>query len=426
MFRSWAILSGSVMLVFMPHWFTPIEQGYYYTFASLIGLQIFFELGLNYVVMQLVSHEFAHVQLSSDGRLTGDAAYLDRLASLGAMLRKWYTRAALAFWVVVGLAGVVFFASRADLPAVRWLPVWLTLITVVSANLYFSPLIAMLEGCGMVGHIAQMRLRQAITGSLVTWTLLSFDASLYAVPVLPAVGLVLTSVWLRKHGGILQQLKSRARGSIVHRLSWRKDVFPLQWRIALSWISGYFIFQIFSPLLFAWQGPIEAGRVGMGLALFNALTTVGMSWVNAKAPQFGAHVARRERAELNGLFVAVAKRSVAFTFLGSMGILFLAQVAQAMNLVIATRLPTLPILAFLAIVTVANSVIFASAAYMRAHREEPMLVPSITLGMLTAVAAYFGARQSAWATMALYAAITVCVALPWTISLFLKYYKRAA
>lgn len=34
------------------------------------------------------------------------------------------------------------------------------------------------------------------------------------------------------------------------RVSWKTEIWPLQWRIALSWLSGYFIFQLFTPILF--------------------------------------------------------------------------------------------------------------------------------------------------------------------------------
>jgi hypothetical protein len=61
--RGWQVISGGVMLIFVAHWMTGIEQGFYYTFSSLIALQIFFELGLNYVVMQIVSHESAHLRI---------------------------------------------------------------------------------------------------------------------------------------------------------------------------------------------------------------------------------------------------------------------------------------------------------------------------------------------------------------------------
>ena len=50
--RGWGLLSGLVTLLLVVRYLTPDEQGYYYTFASLLAMQILFELGMSVVVMQ--------------------------------------------------------------------------------------------------------------------------------------------------------------------------------------------------------------------------------------------------------------------------------------------------------------------------------------------------------------------------------------
>ncbi len=45
-------------------------------------------------------------------------------------------------------------------------------------------------------------------------------------------------------------------------ISWRREVWPFQWKIAVSWLCDYFIFQLFTPVLFAFRGPVEAGQDG--------------------------------------------------------------------------------------------------------------------------------------------------------------------
>ena len=53
---------GSVFSVFLVVKFmTNLEQGYYYTFGSIVAIQIFFELGLNTIITQYAAHENAHL-----------------------------------------------------------------------------------------------------------------------------------------------------------------------------------------------------------------------------------------------------------------------------------------------------------------------------------------------------------------------------
>ena len=46
----------------------------------------------------------------------------------------------------------------------------------------------------------------------------------------------------------------------TEKISWRKEVFPMQWKIALSFMSGYFVFQLFTPVLFHYQGAEVASQ----------------------------------------------------------------------------------------------------------------------------------------------------------------------
>jgi hypothetical protein len=70
--RVWSLVAGASTIIMIPSCLTASEQGYYYAFASLLALQIFFELGFNQVIMQLVSHEAAFVQFNKDGKIVGE------------------------------------------------------------------------------------------------------------------------------------------------------------------------------------------------------------------------------------------------------------------------------------------------------------------------------------------------------------------
>lgn len=43
-FRVWSIFAGGILIVSIPFIFDSEEQGYYFTFASLIALQVFLNL----------------------------------------------------------------------------------------------------------------------------------------------------------------------------------------------------------------------------------------------------------------------------------------------------------------------------------------------------------------------------------------------
>lgn len=422
--RGWQIIAGGVMVLLIPVWLTKVEQGYYYTFASVLALQVFFELGMNQVIIQMVSHDYAHIRVTQKGQLSGDAKRVDRLAALVGLLRRWYGIAASLFFVMVSIGGAWFFSTKGNLSVTAWIGAWLLLTLGTALNLYLSATLTVLEGCGEVAGVARMRTVQSMSGNALMWLALGLGAGLWAMPLVPLVGAAYTAYWLHTQSASVHRLQRHAQSTpkqdLIH---WRTDIFPFQWRIAVSWISGYFIFQLFTPIAFARLGAVEAGRLGISMAVFSALLTVGMSWVNAKLPAFAAHVSRGERANLNALFNSVVKRSMAFTLIATVAIITIVEVMTSLNIASIQRFASLPVVICLAIVTLTNCFIFAAAAYMRAHKEEPMMVPSVVTGLATLVAATTGSMYGVLPMMLLYASVTTCIALPWTGIIFARYYR---
>ena len=425
LFRGWGILAGGATMILLPWRLNPVEQGYYYTFGSVLALQVFFELGLNQVVMQLVSHEAAHLEFTADGHLQGDDARLDRLGGLVRLMRRWYATAALLFAAVATATGIVFFMRKGTLPPSQWLAVWAILVGSTSLNLFLSPRLAMMEGCGRVGQVARLRLLQSMVGYGLLWSLLLAGVGLWVAVAVPTLAAVSTLWWLRTHGAPLQRLALR-RPAVSAEVNWRRDVLPLQWRIAVSWASGYFIFNLFTPIVFSHHGAVEAGRLGMAMSVFNAVTTVGLSWINAKAPAFTMHISRGESAALDRLFRSVALRSTLFTAALAFAVVGVDWIATRHGVAAASRVAPTPVLFWLAWATVVNVVVYCAATYMRAHREEPMVPVSVLAGLLTVIAVCETASSDLATMMMLYAAISTFVALPWTALLFRGYAKRHA
>lgn len=424
--RGWSILAGGVTLLLLPFGLSETQQGYYYAFAGLIAMQAFFDLGFNSVIVQLVSHEFSHLRRDPvTGQLQGDPSHRSRLASLLLLLRHWYRIAAALFFVCLCPAGYLFFQDRGDLSLGAWLGPWALQLCFTALNLYFSCFLAVSEGQGQVGSVAKLRLRQSMLGYGLFWALLLAGVGLWVAPVLPAVGAAMSALWLRGRHDDLRF--DAAPGVTPARISWSKEIFPFQWRIALSWISGYFIFSFFTPMVFHHQGAVEAGRIGMTLSIFNSLSVLGMSWVSAKVPDFSMLIAQRRRQELNELFVSVLHKSLLGTAVICVSAVLVIAGLRELGFPPMQRLARVPVLACLTVVTLVNTVIFSMAAYMRAHKEEPMLWNSVVMGAAVLAAVWCFSQVSVIATMLGYMGLVVFLALPWTLLIFFqRYYRRAA
>src|SRR5579864_6487677 len=67
--RLWSSAAGLVTVALIARFLSPAEQGYYYTFGSLVALQIIFELGFSFVILQMACHESASLTIAPDGTI---------------------------------------------------------------------------------------------------------------------------------------------------------------------------------------------------------------------------------------------------------------------------------------------------------------------------------------------------------------------
>jgi hypothetical protein len=381
--RGWSALSGLGTLLLMTRFLSPVQQGYYFTFGSVLGLSVFFELGLSLVLIQFASHERASLEWTAEGTLEGDPAAKARLASLLRRSLKWYAVAAGLLAIVLLPVGFVFF-SRHPNPGVTWQVPWIWIVLVTSLTVALTPVLAILEGCGLIAKIARLQMWQNFAGSLLLWLVLIRHGGIYSAPVTNTVVLAAQLVWVgtRQKAFLKDLLQYRGHAA---QIDWRGEVWPLQWKIALSYISGYLIFQLFNPLLFATRGAAAAGQMGLSLALMGAIGTIALAWVATKTAPFGVLIARKEYGELDRLFFPCLWQSLTLVCIACSLVWGVSWLLQSAHFPIGSRLlPPLP-LGFLALAAVANHVVFAEAIYLRAHKQEPLLVLSVGVACLLAV-----------------------------------------
>jgi hypothetical protein len=386
--RVWSVLAGPVSVILIASRLSPEEQGYYYTFASIVSFQVVFELGLGLVVTQFASHEKAFLEWQADGTLGGSDVEKGRLAALLRKTLQWYGVATGLTALALLVGGTLFFARRPT-AVTGWQSPWIAVAVLAGATLFLTPFLSMLEGCGLVADVARARAWQAIASNLAGWAVLIAGGRLWVSPAISGMSLLVGGVWvLLTYRRFFSDLL-KTRGS---EMSWRKEVWPFQWRIAASWISSYFIFHLFIPVLFASRGAAEAGRMGMSLSLASAVYMVANSLLATKTPLFGELIARRDFAELDARFFPAMWRSLGVMAAGAAaifgGVLMLHTIGHRWSTRLLDPLPFALLLATMMV----NTIFFAEAVYLRAHKQEPLLGVYVASAIAVSASTFFIGR----------------------------------
>lgn len=387
-----AAVSGVASIFFISLCLSEEQQGFYFTFGSIVALQVFFELGLTNIITQFVSHEYAHIK---EGE-RGSEKNMSRLAHLLRFSVKWYAVASALYMIFILGAGFWFFnrySPNADSSV--WMIPWLLVTAISALNLFLSVILALLKGVDKVTEVSKIVFWQQLLMPLAIWTGLLCGLGLYVVGIGYSVSFLCACVLLWKEG-LFKPLKDLWRVAVVEKVNYAKEIFPYQWRISLSWASGYFVFQLFNPVLFATSGPVAAGQMGMTLAALNGISAFASSWIDTKVPLLSNMIALKRFRELDRIFHRIGLQLTAICAM--LLILFIAfvEIMDFAGLSLAKRfLPFWPLL-FMSGAILANQVGNCWATYLRCHKREPLLVNSlvgaVSCGVSTIVLGkYFGA-----------------------------------
>lgn len=386
---------------------TSAEQGFYYTFGSIIALQVFFELGFGLVAVQLVAHEAAHLTLDLSSGASGPPERIARLSAVAHFVRRWYLVLSIVSAPSLFLAGAWFFSSSSQASAVRWMGPWAIMSLTASGMLFVTSLVSIIEGMGFVAEA--IRLRLCAIAAQIPFTVLGLmlGLRLYSAPVANALGLTIYA--LLSWRTLRPVLRAATPNLATEKPSWRSDVLPLQWRIAVSWLSGWFIFSAMTPTVFTRFGAEEAGRFGLAIAISNLISAISSSWTSTKSAVLGQLASRCDWRTMDTIFLRATTQAVAVATAASLSAVALTPVLSTWLPQVSTRLPSPRVLSMLCLAASANQVVFAEALYLRAHKREPFLVTSLVSAGAMCLGLFGMAHSSACSIATMYAALTLLI-----------------
>lgn len=388
-------ISTIFTVFFIARYLSPDEQGYYYTFASVLSIQVFFELGLNNIITQFVAHESSHLLQNEDYKFEGDSQYKSRLSYLLKFSIKWYLIFAGVLLIALLIAGSFFFKKYSTVEGVVWVLPWILLAVSSVFNFLTSPINAFVQGLGKVKEIAKIKFYQQLVIPIIVWGGLMLGAKLF-VSGLQTVLVVAVNVYFYKRFSFFHLLYNLYKENVKEKVDYLKEIFPYQWKIALSWVSGYFTFQLFNPILFAVEGAASAGRMGMTISAATAIQAVLLSWINTKIPLFSTYIEQKKYKELDSVFMSNLKRILIMglvLYLMFVSTILLFQDFENIVGDLCRRFTTGAALIFMSLAIGLQIPIYSWATYLRCHLKEPFLVNSVVMGGLSCLlAAVFGTK----------------------------------
>lgn len=417
--RIFQAVAGAGSILFISAFLTGVEQGYFFTFYSIMGLQLFFELGITGILTQYVAHEASQLTINNQNVYEGNQTNISRLASLVRFSYKWFLYASIGLLITLIIIGFIYFYifDKSENENIDWQMPWIILCISAAIKLFQSPFTAIFNGLGYVKEMSKIMFYQQLIQPLVMWLGLVFGLKLYVQGMGFLASVILWQIFVSR-SSLGQILKNLFHTAITERVEYMKEIFPYQWRIGLSWISGYLLFQLFTPVLFATEGAVVAGQMGMTMTALSAIQSLSYSWLHTKVPTYSKLIALKNYVELDKIFnktmwqmAGVCCTLLAIFYLAVTG-LKVTGFALGSSVLGDRFLDYIPMFLMM-IPVIQQQFMYSWATYLRCHKQEPFLWNSVVggvAGMMSTVG--FGYLFGVYGVSAGYAAIALAL-MPW-------------
>ena len=375
------IILNPVIVIFIPLFLPENKQGYWYTFNSLAALTMFADLGFSNIMRQYAAHEYTYLDINhEDCVFKGEKKHIERISSQFQFLIRWLCGVLSIAMIIIFFAGIIIFSGRDD--GVAWEIPWGLYVFGTIMSFATQVELSFFEGCDQFAVTQKVRIIESVTYCTTTIFMLAMGFGLYAlsIPIFAKTAVVFFMMY-RKFGGILRQMvNTESRAGI----QWAKEVVPLLGKYAVSCMSGYFASHIYNPLIFTMYGAQTAGKVGYSLSIVNAIQNIACVWSVLAIPKYNMAVEKRDWNYMDMMLKRNIIYSIIVYFLGIISLYCVSYIPVLQDIIWSRIMPKMSI-GILALGYLFMIISYALSTYLRAHKQEPFMIPSVINGVLSTV-----------------------------------------
>lgn len=417
----WRLISGSLLLLLLPIFLTETQQGYWYLFSSIAALSTFADLGFSTIILQFSAHEYSSLNLNENSILIGAEQQIKKIGSFFRFVVQWLVKMCSFVFPVVFFIGLFFFV-RDDVVGEYIVP-WTIYSIGTFVNFFNNSILSFVEGLDQIKKIQQSRLTVSVINSLVIILCLCLQLSIYAL----ALAMLISSSFMfitifRTFGFVIKQLWTTSSN---FSFPWKEEILPLFKKYIVSFTSGYFLFQIYTPLMHLFHGPIYSGKVGFSLTLINTIVTFSSIWMYIVTPQINILIARKQWFNLDKIFnkrlflCIITYIGIIFVFI--MFVLLLGKYSIVQ--IILGRLLPMKGLLILIFAYFFQLCINNWAVYLRGHKIEPYCFVSVFSAIWVFIITVIVGKFFSPDVFFLGLLSSYIWGLPWSYVIFMRYKK---
>jgi hypothetical protein len=250
-----------------------------------------------------------------------------------------------------------------------------------SLNIRYIPLVSIYEGFGKIELISKLRIFQSIVGNILMILILISTSSIWCVVAVPIVTLLILEYFFNYHQIYLRkldnQLKSYDKNFVIER-----SVLKFKFKMAISWIFGFFIYNLYLPAFFNEYGTILAGQYGLTISIINTILMISLSLVAADVANLTGMVSTNNIFKFNLRVIRLLQYSILiYVLISVLGIFSIYCWGSSFGK-ITSRFLEIDLLILVLTNYLCILIISVYSIVLRSFRDEPTLHITIFMGFV--------------------------------------------
>lgn len=316
-------LSGLGTALMVTHFLSPVEQGYYYTFGSLLSSYIIFDLGLSSYILQKSAQLSSTITIDANGKIHPQGENRNHFIAFVKWSILWYRNAGVATLFILAPVGLLILENNNSQLNFNQSIAWFLVITAISISMPTIGFFAILEGTGKITETYTLRICHYCVGTSLAWLLIATGNSLFAL-AMPFIATILISYIYFNH----KFKNSISTGTTTSDYLYTSNALQnIKYSASIS-LSNYIFLN--APVLIAYTfGNIEiAGQLGLAIIIANVGGAMAMSSTTSLLPQIIKLVTKNYRRDAYLVFI---KCNTEFAFLFTFGTALLLIIRYTFN-----------------------------------------------------------------------------------------------
>lgn len=358
---------------------SPEFQGYFYLFIQLSLLAQMGDMGLHAILYFMIARLYGKLKnksvLYQNQALTKNYKVLNVIK----FLYNYSIIVPIFLFPLLYFFGMYFF-FKSDEQNNEIQFAWLLLCFAVSIEISTIFLNAQVESFDKITLSNKIKFTRVFFRSIILWLFLYFGFGLKSIAysTIASVAIFFILYFYNFKNLIVISYKSKTKNPV----KWSKDIWPLQWKIGLSMFFGAHILYI-SPLLMTsyFLGVIETGKLGISLAIIEAVIAVSNLFLNVVQPKITYLIVEKKYIEVKKILLRRTFYSILTTVFGGACFYILMLVVESYYPKFYVRFMPLEYIYILIIAGILRHFVGVLNIFVRAHKSEYLMLSFVLAGL---------------------------------------------